>query len=177
MNAPLVNGPVQALADRLMAIDWSVEWPDGPDRTRSRLALMREFFRRSDWWAHHAGAARVPFFDVAGRLGTGVAADPDLVRRVQQKMDLSSLQPAARMCKAALDFAALKEQDVELPRLPDPYEPLVYFFERGGAFYRDCSGAFIEIGGAAIPYRAAKAKLVSEPYAPLDHALLDELDA
>lgn len=167
---------VEDVAGRLLAIDWSVEWPDSPERTKSRIALMKEFLRRSSWWAHHTGSAGNPFFDVAERLGTEVRADPGLVQRVQGKLPFSSFQPAARMCQAALNFAALREHGVELPSLPAPYDPLIYLFERGGAFYRDCSGHFIEIGGASIPFSSFRGELVEEPCAPLDHALLDELD-
>ncbi|MEW2355902.1 hypothetical protein [Spirillospora sp. NPDC029432] len=179
VTGPAAAGPVTALADRLVAVDWSVEWPDGPDRVRSRVALFKEFCRRSAWWLDHFGRpGGGPFLDVAALAGGDVRAGAGTVERVREALPpyLSTSQAAAKMCLAALDFAALREHGAELPDLPDPYDPLVHLFERGGAFYQDCSGVFIEIGGAAVPRRAFRGTLVAEPCAPLDHALLDELD-
>ncbi|MFB4313097.1 hypothetical protein [Actinomadura sp. 21ATH] len=178
-TGPAGTGPVAALAGRLTAVDWSDEWPDGPDRVRSRVALFKEFCRRSAWWFDHFGRpAGGPFLDVAALVGGDVRADPGTVERVREALPphLRGSQVAGKMIVAALDFAALQEDGAELPDLPGPYDPLLYLFERGGAFYQDCSGVFIELGGASVPRRAFRGTLVAEPCAPLDHALLDELD-
>ncbi|MFI6151162.1 hypothetical protein ACIBCA_00490 [Kitasatospora sp. NPDC051170] len=130
-----MNG-THALADRLMHIDWD----PAETNPRLRLSLMREYLRRSAQWADRLGAeASWPFFDVAALIDPSVRADPELIERVGRVCALQSTA-VRKCCEGALHFAALKESGTALPRLPDPYEPVVSLFEHGGGFGLDGTG-------------------------------------
>jgi hypothetical protein len=166
---------VAELAERLLAIDWDEEGDEL--HTRSRIALMHEHLHRGERWARHLRTpAAGPFATLPDLIDPEVRADPDTVRRVLRAVPGSGMAPTPRACAAALHFAALQDAGVPLPALPDPYEPLVLLFERGGGFGIDCSGVFIELGSAAVPRRRREGKIRNAPLAPMDHAALDDLD-
>ncbi|WP_031066553.1 hypothetical protein [Streptomyces sp. NRRL WC-3742] len=56
-----------------------------------------------------------------------------------------------------MHFAALKESGTALPRLPDPYEPVVSLFENGGGFSLDGTG-MIDIDATASMGRGSLAE-------------------
>jgi hypothetical protein len=161
---------VSRLAGRLEGVDWGGDW----ERARSRVRLMQEFLRRSALWAGELGGEGWPFFDVAALVDPAVRADPQTVGQVVA--GASALQPVVGdTCAWALHFAALRDAEVRLPELPDPFEPLVVMYERGGGFSRH-AGLFIQVDMADVLIgdcadRAARAPLAIEP------AELDALDA
>ena len=165
---------VNAVADRILAVDWS-----GPlTRTRSRAALMREYLRRSAWWAQAGNGAEWPFYDIASTVDPSVRADPAVVQRVLAHLDRSRQGVLVqRAAEAALHFAALRESGRPLPAVPasaaDPFEPLVAMFERGGGF-RLGGGTLIEVDTAGLPKGTLAQNLVEAPYVDMNH--LDELD-
>ncbi|MER5785114.1 hypothetical protein ABT104_25885 [Streptomyces mobaraensis] len=66
------------------------------------------------------------------------------------------------------------ESSVPLPQLPDPYEPLIILYERGGEFP-------VEHGYATflpwrLPLEPREKYLTSEPGISLESAALDALD-
>lgn len=166
---------VAELAARLRAIDWAYEGDEL--HRRSRVALMREHLHRGERWVRHLGLrGSGPFLALPDLIRPGVRADPAVVRGVLDTVPGLDLSPTSRACAAALHFAALQDAEVPLPALPDPYEPLVLLFERGGGFGIDCSGVFIELGSVAVPRGRREGKLRNASLAPMDHAALDDLD-
>lgn len=165
---------VNALADRVLAVNWSAPFT----RTRSRAALMREYLRRSAWWAQAVGAADWPFFDIAATVDPSIRADPAVVQRVQTHLDRSRQGVLVqRSAEAALQFAALLESGRPLPAVPasaaNPFEPLVVMFERGGGF-RLGGGNLIEVDTAGLPRGSLAENLTDQPYVDMAH--LDALD-
>ncbi|MER7850699.1 hypothetical protein ABTZ03_43000 [Kitasatospora sp. NPDC096077] len=124
-----------ALADRLANVDWDPVETD----PRLRISLMKEFLRRSALWAHQLGSDTWPFFDVAALIDPSVRADHKLVELVSKSCALQSAA-VQQSCMGALHFAALQESGRATPRLPDPYEPIVFLFENGGGFTLDGTG-------------------------------------
>ncbi|MEU6747316.1 hypothetical protein ABZ914_13970 [Spirillospora sp. NPDC046719] len=166
---------VAELAARLRAIDWAYEGDEL--HRRSRIALMREHLHRGERWARHLGfRGSGPFLTLPDLIAPGVRADLVVVRGVLDTVPGLDLSPTSRACAAALHFAALHDAEVPLPALPDPYEPLVLLFERGGGFGIDCSGVFIELGSVAVPRGRREGKLRNASLAPMDHTALDDLD-
>ncbi len=160
---------VSQLAGRLASVDWEGDW----ERSRSRVKLMREFLRRSAFWAGELGSADWPFFDVAALVDPSVRADPQTVEHVVA--GASAHQPVvADTCAWALHFAALRDADVRLPELPDPFEPLVDMYERGGAFLLDGTGT-VQVDAAAIPL-ATREQWLAQPELSLTAAELGALD-
>jgi hypothetical protein len=153
---------VAQVAGRLASVDWEGDW----ERSRSRVTLMREFLRRSALWAGELGSEDWPFLDVAALVDPSVRADPQTVERVAAVASVH--QPVVGdTCAWALRSAALRDADVRFPELPDPFEPLVVMYERGGGFSRQ-AGLFIQVDAANLPIgdradRAARKPVVIDP--------------
>ncbi len=63
-----------------------------------------------------------------------------------------------------------------LPALPDLYEPLVLFYERGGEFVRD-NGGGIDLSGVSFRPGRLEDNLRTPPFNALNETVLDALDA
>ncbi len=166
--------PTEAMAERLLAIDWT----GGFDRTYSRVLLLKEYLRRSAWWAEALDCtARWPFFDVAGHIDPSVRADPVLVERVEEQLrGQTGWPPVKETCIWALHWAALRwVPGLPVPDLPDPFEPLLRMYERGGGFTTEHD--FIQVDVVGVPVRAWHERRTTEQIAPLDDEQLDALDA
>jgi hypothetical protein len=122
----------EMMLGRLLAVDWTAG--TSFDHARSRARLIREYLRRSAWWARTLDAvAEWPFFDIAAHLAPEVHVPEDLARQLEDLISTRIGWPSvAEACRAALHWAALT--DARIPPaygLDDPYEPLVLLFERG----------------------------------------------
>ncbi|WP_141693612.1 hypothetical protein [Streptomyces sp. PTY087I2] len=160
---------VRSLAQRFEIIEWSGDF----SRTRSRVALMREFMRRSAIWARQINSREWPFYDVASHFASlddiGEEVSAPLMKSVEMQ------HPVVRdTVKWSLNFAALRDSKIPLPDLPEPFAPLILMYERGGAFQLDGTG-LIEIDAAAIPKGTAEQALKRQPIS-LDSKYLDSLD-
>lgn len=71
-------------------------------------------------------------------------------------------------------WAALKaDAGAGRPDLPDPYEPLLLMYERGGGYSIE---EFIDLYGVMIPYGNFESNLNAEPFLSLAPSTLDALD-
>jgi hypothetical protein len=164
---------VDRLAVRLTAIDWAGSF----DRTTSRGYLMKEYLRRAAFWARATNAPGFPFFDIAAAVNPQVRADPTLVEGVSAHL-AARLQGVVvvRAATHALHFAALQDAGVPLPTAPpEPFEPLVTMFERGGGFHVG-GGTLIDVDTLGIRAGSVEENLRPEPYVALDRVALDALD-
>ena len=73
-------------------------------------------------------------------------------------------------------LAALRASDATTPDLPDLYEPLVLFYERGGEFLADGAG-FLDLTGVSIQPRSLRENLAAAPSPLLRTIILDASDA
>ena len=123
-----------ATLNRILSLDWQ---GGDPARTRSQLALFGEYLRRFglwckrlDWLDAHPVASDLP-----GRLMPAAQAAPVNTTLMQQTLrTLGKTSVYERMLLTrVLNWAAVVESNaVRAYNLPDPYEPLLMFFERGG---------------------------------------------
>lgn len=168
MTAPL--SPLDFLA-RLKAIDRS-GFVFGA-RLPSRRLLVREHMRRAALWSQAYSSEDWPFPALAELVDPTVRAHPELVRRVRWAG--ASTGPGLLACEDALHWYTLHVvRGADLPDLPDPYEPLLMSFERGGAFTL-ISGA-VEIDFSTIPWGTVSSHAAPGPIVELDPAVLDEID-
>lgn len=166
----------EKMLGRLLAVDWTNA--ASLDHVQSRARLMREYLRRSAWWARALDAvAEWPFFDIAAHIAPEVQVPEHLTRQLEDLISTRIGWPSvARVCRAALRWAALA--DARNPPdygLDDPYEPLVLLFERGGGFTTE--HGFIDLDGVSIHRRTWQDHLAAEPIVALTHSALDALDA
>ena len=75
----------------------------------------------------------------------------------------------------ALHFSALRESGESLPDLPDMFEPLIVFFERGGGFGIDTTG-MIQVDHAAMKRGSPANDGGDSPRTSLDAEALNLLD-
>lgn len=165
---------VSELAARIRAIDWS----DEAGHTRSRVALMREYLRRSAVWTRVLGTRGWPFYDIAAVVAPGVRADEETVKGVLEDPHVVQQFPTVgRTCAWALHLAAVRDAGAPLPpRLSDPFAPLVRMYERGGGFSLSTAGT-IDVDGAGVHRGTLLQHLGDTPKAPETDEELDLLDA
>jgi hypothetical protein len=133
---------VQAMVERLSAIDWERRG----DKTWSKAALLKEYFRRAARWAAAYGCdTPVPFYDIAACVDASVRADENAVDDVLE-MVVAGGRNVARAGPFMLHWAALRANPgIELPgALEDPFEPLILLFERGGGFHIENGEVILE---------------------------------
>lgn len=177
MKYQIFQGPpdppyAHELAERLSRVDWRGNF----DHTRSRVALMKEYLRRSALWAHHLNAKAWPFFDPAEIINPDVRASKETISMVTENEDLlQNFSLVKDTCIWALHFSALRDAGEELPDIPDMFSPLIIFYERGGGFGIDTT-RLIQIDDAAMCRGSALQYREKEPQTSLDSATLDILD-
>ncbi|MGW3293058.1 hypothetical protein ACWC9S_03720 [Streptomyces xiamenensis] len=168
-------GPRSAF-ERLKSIDW-LDDTGAFDHTGSRMALMREYLRRSARWAEAVGAAESwPFFDLGEAIEPGIHVDGDLAAEMEDFLYQNVTRGSIRnTCWGAVHWAALPPDTLAgLPALDDPYEPLLLFYERGGPFTLE--GPFINVGEGMVLHKNIEDHLSPQPVTDLDAISLDYLD-
>ncbi|MCX4845080.1 hypothetical protein [Streptomyces sp. NBC_00893] len=167
----------RAVLERLRAVDWYGDWDTAYSHSRSRALLMREYLRRAALWAQAYGAEEEwPFFDVTEFVDPAFRPAPEVESELEDYVAHNVGTPStARACRGAVRWAALRaEGKVALPELPDPYEPLLLMFERGGGYSIE---EFIDLYGVMIPYGNFDSNLNAEPFPTPAPSTLDALDA
>ncbi|MFI0220139.1 hypothetical protein [Streptomyces lydicus] len=160
---------------RLRSIDWADDFA-ASKHANSRALLMREYLRRVALWARAYGAEQSwPFFDIVEHVDANFQTPPDIAAEMEEI--LAGLAPTSvkRTCRAAIRWVALRDTRDDPPaELPDPYEPLLLMYERGGGYfleeYLDLNGVMIRLGNVASNASAT-------PFVTLAPATLDALDA
>ncbi|MGW7712299.1 hypothetical protein [Streptomyces sp. NPDC054771] len=173
----MTDGSTLALLERLRAADWSGDWDHAFEHAQSRRLLMHEYLRRAALWAQAYGAeAEWPFFDVTQYVDKDFQLPPELAAELDACLKKVAYG-ARKTCGAAVRFAALHARgDIALPDLPDLYEPLVLFYERGGEFLQDGAG-LLDLTGVSIRPRKLQNHLADLPFLTFDGRTLDALDA
>ncbi|MEB8339387.1 hypothetical protein [Streptomyces endophyticus] len=161
---------------RLRAINWD-DWTVAFDHSRSRALLMREYLRRSAQWARHYGAESVwPFFDIAEHVDASVQLPPDIASDLDAFLR-GGIGPNSveRTVVGAVRWAELRRQErTDLPGLPEPYEPLLLMYGRGGGFYVDQA---IDLNGVSLPRWSLDTAIAAPPFLTMTTATLDALDS
>lgn len=140
--------------------------------------LLSEYLRRAALWARETGGTkRWPLYDIAANADASVTVDPALDEALDTYLGENIGWPGTeRACRYAVRFAALRETPgVELPDLPDPFEPLLLLWERGGEVVLDeLGGAYF--GAAYVGARTWAERVSEKPVVSLDPAVLDGID-
>ncbi len=166
--------------ERLRAVEWDGEWDDVLARVMSRRLLMREYLRRAGLWAQaYSAEAMWPFFDVVEYVDPAFPPAPEEVAAQLHALlgRIIVIRPVQRTLRGAVRLAEFRARRPEaLPDLPDPYEPLLLFYERGGAFLQDHAG-FLDLTGVQVRPGTPAGRAAGPPLSSLDPALLDAVDA
>lgn len=166
-----------AMLSRLLTVNWDGDFDASDRHAVSRARLMREYLRRSAWWAEYLNATNEwPFFDIAGRLAPDIEPPADLAKQLEESIAERTGWPSHRtVARAALRWAALLDAATPLPPgLEDPFEPLLLMFDRGGAYSTEAG--FIDLGASSVQRKTWRDHLSPEPVTTLAPATLDALD-
>ena len=133
----------------------SISWESDFSRQKSQTALLHEHWRRMVKWTEFLNCREQWLFgDLASCIDSNLEIDESKIQKLKQDLELLRmyLHPfIRRVCINFVRWETLKEGSslVEQSNLPDPYEPIILMFERGGIFYTE-SGYF-DLSGAGIP--------------------------
>ncbi|MEU2675208.1 hypothetical protein ABZ622_41820 [Streptomyces sp. NPDC007164] len=167
----------RTVLERLRSVDWYGDRDLADSHSRSRALLMREYLRRAALWAQAYGAREEwPFFDVTEFVDPAFRLDPEVESELEDYLAHNVGTPStARTCRGAVRWAALRAwSKAALPELPDPYEPLLLMYGRGGGYSIE---EFIDLYGVMIPYGNFESNLNAEPFPTPAPSTLDALDA
>ncbi|MCX4629010.1 hypothetical protein [Streptomyces sp. NBC_01443] len=168
-----------AMLERLRAVEWTGDWDDAVAHVMSRRVLMREYLRRAGMWAQaYSAESAWPFFDVTDYVDPQFTLPPEIATELQEFLDQATGGDSIkRTCAGAVRMAGLSAQDPLVGRdLPDLYEPLVLFYERGGEFLSDNAG-FLDLTGVLLRPGTLQGHLGTPHLSSLEGAMLDALDA
>lgn len=164
--------------NRILSLNWQ-----GGDANRrgSQLALFNEFLRRVALWCEALEwlDAHPIASDLPGRVLPRVRATPVNTTLMQQTLrTLGKTSVYERMLLThVLNWSAIADRDeVLVYTLPDPYEPVLLFYERGGWLSKPHGQAGWEISGMVDYVHRAQAYTDLEPL-QLETGFLDQLDA
>ncbi|MFC7244893.1 hypothetical protein ACFQO7_20650 [Catellatospora aurea] len=163
-----------ARTEQLIARLHEVTWEESLQHNGSRIALMLEYLRRSALWAQALDQTRYwPFFDIAAAADPDARLDEAYLDSVLAGLSGRGLRPLdERVIRYMLNFTVLPAW----PRdLPDPFEPLLAVYERGGSFGREAGSIRIGVGDG-VPARSAEKYARRAPADDLSPAALDVLD-
>ncbi len=166
------------MLDRLRAVEWMGDWDYAFGHVMSRRVLLREYLRRAALWAQvYSVESEWPFFDVTQYVDPEFDLPLKLASELEEYLGHVPSGAVRRTCVGAVRLAELRAQNpTAVPDLPDLYEPLVLFYERGGEFVRDNAG-FLDLTGALFRPGTLQGHLGTTPLSALSDTVLNAVDA
>ncbi|MFK0257443.1 hypothetical protein [Streptomyces sp. NPDC090445] len=167
------------MLQRLRAVDWIGDWDDAFARVMSRRLLMREYLRRAGLWAQACSAEGAwPFFDAIAYADPEFRLSPENAAELQEHLaGMTGSHAVKRICAGAVRLAEYRARHPDaFADLPDLYEPLILFCERGGEFLEDNVG-FIDLTGVQMRPGTLRGHVGALAPRSLDRAVLDAVDA
>ena len=142
---------VENALTRLERIDWS---HDGYENRVTNAFLMREYLRRSALWCRLLQIQRVsPFFDVVAHLDEKVQIPDKYVDRFESALPKFLMPVMAQTCRWYIRWVVWKASGRNTQEnLPDFYEPLLKFYERGGYVIINAGGGIDIDAGLTLLY-------------------------
>ena len=197
MTTPIDEAAVLAAIVRCQ----NTTWQQDSTRLGSQAALMREYLRRAgglsetlagnDRWRWEDFTSLLPLPGIDRRFlpgwtfldhydepeyhGPGLDLVEEKVAALQAHLYETKFyggNSGERTCGWFIRWASVKAlPSVAALGLPDPYEPLIVFYERGGWFRRE--QGYLDLNGANVTLGTYKNQ---PPLPSLDPAALDEMD-
>lgn len=163
--------------DRTIARIKAIKWELNDSRTASHIALLKEYLRRASLWATALGCTdKWPFFDVAAQIKSSLRSNEAKIEEVECHLaPLPISRTIRRFCEWFVHWSVVKNSpEITRIALPDPYEPLILLYERGGDFYRE--HVFLCFSVGCFPIGKLSDHYSLSPHILLDEEVLDQLD-
>ncbi|MFI7892332.1 hypothetical protein ACIFUY_13845 [Streptomyces sp. CACIS-1.16CA] len=181
------NTQAKRLVDRITAINWQEEELSFTHGA-SRAHLMREYLRRAAVWVSelekHPSTPSFgtdhsdnwPFIDFARVLDSSVTPNPELASRLDNFLaEYASAPLTGKICRHALNWHSLPGGSLSgFPNLPNPFDPLIIIFERGGGFWVE--NGFIDFFTHRVRLADWSQHVNRRPLVSLSTDYLDSLD-
>lgn len=166
------------MLNRLRAVEWMGDWDFAFGHVMSRRILLREYMRRAALWAEvYSAESEWPFFDVTQYVAPDFHLPPQFAAKLEEYLSHVPSGAVRRTCAGAVRMAELQTHYPDaVPDLPDLYEPLVLFYERGGEFVRDNAG-FLDLTGVLFRPGTLRGHLGAPSLSTLSDTVLDAVDA
>ncbi|MFF4324798.1 hypothetical protein [Streptomyces sp. NPDC001568] len=173
----MTDRAARVVLDRLRAVEWAGEWDFAFGHVKSRRVLFREYLRRAAVWSRaHGGRGSWLLSDVTPYVDPDFRLSPAVAEALAELLRRPSDGEVRSTCSGAVRLAELRGRKPEaFAGLPDLYEPLLLFWERGGEFARDDAG-FIDLTGVLIRPGPLEACAGNPPVTDLSDIVLDALD-
>jgi len=174
----VTDSPSSIMLDRLRSVEWIGDWDYTMGHMMSRRLLMREYLRRAALWAQaYSAEDEWPFFDVTEHIDPEFRLSPEIGAALDKFLGTVPEWFLRDTCAGAVRMAELRlQKQAGLPDLPDLYEPLVLFYERGGEFLYD-NGGGLDLTGVSFRPKGLQHNLGSTSLVALRSDVLDALDA
>lgn len=165
------------MLNRLRAVEWLGDWDYVFGHVVSRRLLMREYLRRAALWAQtYSAESAWPFFDVTKYVDPEFQASPEIAMELEEFLRKVPGSALKRTCAGAVRLADLRAQNSAWnPNLPDLYEPLVLFYERGGEFLQDNAGG-LDLTGVSFRPGTPQSNSGRPPFLALNETVLDAVE-
>ncbi|NDJ84638.1 MAG: hypothetical protein GYB66_02020 [Chloroflexi bacterium] len=177
----MTDSLVKQTLQRILAVDWHYD----PAHRGSHVQVMKEHFRRMVIWSQALELKPIVFMgDLGAAINPEVRAAGDTISQLRDHLLDRTWPGFVKLLEYALHWAAVNEATPLLRKyrsLPDPYEPVLVLYERGGAVRIDR-----KTGELLLSMTAEGPIIVLEnwwkwkrrnPFIELDAAALDVADA
>ncbi len=123
--------------ERIMSIDWKYDY----SRQESNFNLFWESLRRMTKWTEFLNCREQWFFgDLASCIDPNLQIDKNKIGKLDRELKESYTYPFRKIIFINfVRWETLEEKSslIKQSNLPDPYEPVIMMFERGGNFRPD----------------------------------------
>jgi hypothetical protein len=167
------DNSVDRTIERIKAITWELK----DFRVASHIALFKEYLRRASLWAKALNCTdKWPLFDVAAQIDPSLRFDEAKVEALRRHLKPFVLSGTIKQtCEWFVHWAVVKNSpEVAKIALPDPYDPLILLYERGGDFSFEQGFFDFPVGG--FPRGKLSDHYNFSPHILLDEQVLDQLD-
>ena len=171
MNTKNIDKPIE----RIMSISWESDF----SRSESQYALFCEFFRRMAKWTEFLGCREQWLFgNLANYVDSNLEIDRSKIDRLEQHLKNLGLHfLIIRVCINFVYWEMLEKRFslMKESKLPEPYEPIILMFERGGIF--DTEHGYFDLSGIGIPKPTWKSSYNNISEIKITPEELDRIDA
>jgi hypothetical protein len=173
---------VEGALARIRAM-WLLYAPNTRDpHVGSNSALAAEYLHRMALWADALNGSGWPFFSVAQRMAQ-MAQETPWAHEFSNIPDLDALDQQdvfrgdhLHVLKYYVQWCAVRDADYARRfQLPDPYEPAILNYERGGAYWVE--NRMIDMGGFSLSIGTRDWRRERPALRSLEPDYLDQLDA
>jgi hypothetical protein len=171
---------IEQAKSRINSINWK---SDDPYKEGSHRLLFKEFLRRAALLAEFFGLLDVPgtgwpMLNYAAYFDSSLELEDEEIDILAEKLQVNGfpLWYSQRVCIYFIHWVTIQNKpEVVEKNIPNPYEPLLILYERGGTFQRDKIGTW-EFSSTAFFIGISSSHLGSTPVVELDEASLNQAD-